>query len=261
VRWPHALTGAYAIWCLTGVCFAGPSWWLVTLIGGLFLAVSMFLAVAVPGLRAFAPVVTRGSRHGQTIAFTFDDGPDPRSTPAVLDILRRHQVAATFFMIGEKVDRYPELVRQVMAAGHTVACHGYRHDWRQALIPRLAHQNLVRGMEALRRASDRQPRFFRPPYGVMTPAMGLAIARTAMTPVGWSIRTWDTMPWARSPQHLQRLIRSLSPGAIVLLHDASEQPGAAIPGGLSQIEPLLFAAATAGLHAVSLDELLENGVK
>ena len=161
----------------------------------------------------------RARRAGRRVALTFDDGPDPQRTPAVLDLLARQGVRATFFVVGARAEAHPELVRRMATEGHVVGNHSYTHSWRFPL------RSLGRTMEELRRTGEvlhritgRQPRLFRPPFGVTNPTIARAVRRLGLDPVGWSIRSLDTM--GQSPERVAaRILRRLHPGAVILLHD------------------------------------------
>lgn len=151
---------------------------------------------------------------------TFDDGPHPEGTPAVLEALARRDVRATFFMVGEQVERHPAVAAAVAAAGHRIALHGYRHRNQMRVTPGRLARDLERGAEAIERATGVAPVLYRPPYGIFTPA-GLALARRA----GYRTLLWSR--WGRdwrartTPQEIAALAtRDLSAGDVILLHDA-----------------------------------------
>lgn len=159
----------------------------------------------------------------RVVALTFDDGVDPVQTPRVLDVLRRHGVQSAFFLIGERAERHPELVRRMVQEGHLVGNHSYRHG---GCFPLLG----VRKMEAELRRTDEvlsgitgQPvTLFRPPFGVTNPTVARAVKKFGYRTVGWSVRSLDTM--GRSSEWVvRRIARRLKPGAVILLHD--DRPG------------------------------------
>lgn len=166
----------------------------------------------------------RGGRTGRSVALTFDDGPDPLHTPRVLDVLARHGVRATFFLVGEKAAACPELVRRIVAEGHTVGNHSHTHD---SLFPLRRERRMVEELrtagEVVRSIVGRRPRLFRPPFGVTNPTIARAAGRLRLTVVGWSVRSLDTV--ARLPRErvLERIVRRLHPGAVILLHDRCPQ--------------------------------------
>jgi peptidoglycan/xylan/chitin deacetylase (PgdA/CDA1 family) len=154
------------------------------------------------------------------VALTFDDGPHDEGTPSILEILARSRARATFFVIGEQVERRPELLRRIVAEGHLVALHGYRHRLQLRLSAAEVRADIERGAEAIERVTGAVPSWHRPPYGIYSPA-GLAAVRAAgMRPLLWS--RWGK-DWRRltTPQRIAaRVLAGLGPGDVILLHDA-----------------------------------------
>lgn len=192
----------------------------------------------------------RARRAGRRVALTFDDGPDPQRTPAVLDLLARQGVRATFFVVGARAEAHPELVRRMVAEGHVVGNHSYTHSWRFPLrsLGRTVEE-LRRTGEVLHRITGRQPRLFRPPFGVTNPTIARAVRRLGLDPVGWSIRSLDTM--GQSPERVAaRILRRLHPGAVILLHDRCA-------GSERLVGLLVEGLRSRGLEPVTLPELFD----
>jgi len=154
------------------------------------------------------------------VALTFDDGPHPEGTPAVLEVLGAAGIKATFFVVGEQVERRPALVAEIAARGHLVALHGYRHRPQPALPGRVVEEDLARGCAAIEAATGARPGWHRPPYGLYSP-VGLGAARArGLKPLLWS--RWGK-DWRRltTPQRIAvRAGVNLRPGDVILLHDA-----------------------------------------
>src|SRR5215211_7525946 len=161
----------------------------------------------------------RGSVARRAVALTFDDGPHPEGTPAVLDHLAARGVTATFFLVGEQVERRPALASEIVAAGHAVALHGHTHRSHLRLRPREVAGDLERGAAALACVTGREARLHRPPYGHYS-ASSLRVVRDAgLEPVLWSRHGRD---WSRraTPESILERLRGVSTGEVVLLHDA-----------------------------------------
>jgi peptidoglycan/xylan/chitin deacetylase (PgdA/CDA1 family) len=168
------------------------------------------------------PLRLTGSRG---IALTFDDGPHPQGTPAVLSELERAGVRATFFLVGEQVERRPSLAAEIVAAGHEIAIHGYRHRLLLRRSPSALRDDFDRAAATIGAAAGIESRFYRPPYGVFSLA-GLELAA----------RRWDSLLWSRwgrdwearaTPASIAaRATRSLSGGEVVLLHDSDSYSSA-----------------------------------
>ena len=179
------------------------------------------LAGAWPALRAPLGVEDRTS-SGRGYALTFDDGPHAQGTPAVLEILERERVRATFFLVGEQVQRNPALAREIADAGHQIALHCHRHRNLLRLGPRQVHEDIERAEEIIVTHTGRSPELYRPPYGVLN-ASALRLARTR----GWRTLLWSH--WGRdwdaraTPASITaRVTAGAGAGAVLLLHDADD---------------------------------------
>jgi peptidoglycan-N-acetylglucosamine deacetylase len=171
------------------------------------------------------------------VALTFDDGPHPKGTPAILDILDGEQLKATFFLVGEQVERRPALAAEIAQRGHAIALHGYRHRPQPSLRDQAVQTDLARGTSVIEAATGRRPAWHRPPYGLYSPA-GLNEARQrGLRPILWS--RWGK-DWRRltTPERIAaRATSQLAPGDVILLHDADfysskgshERTAAALP--------------------------------
>lgn len=160
-----------------------------------------------------------------SVALTFDDGPDPRSTPQVLDELARLGVVATFFVVGHRAQAWPELVGRMLREGHAVGSHSHSHPeaWRTA-YPRVV-RDYRRGRQALDRVAGRRIRLFRPPNGYLDGQGVLAVMALRLRPWLWTIDPGDWRPGATSADILAG-VEALAAGDVVLLHDALDGPDA-----------------------------------
>ena len=177
------------------------------------------LAPHVP-LAASALGIARTLPGAAGVALTFDDGPHPEGTPAILDILDAEQIKATFFVVGEQVQKRPALAAEILRRGHVVALHCYRHRPQPALSAQAVEADLARGTAAIEDATAQTPHWHRPPYGLYSPAGLAAARRRELRPILWS--KWGK-DWRRltTPQRIAaRAGRRLGPGDVILLHDA-----------------------------------------
>lgn len=185
----------------------------------------------------------------RTVALTFDDGPHPRGTPAVLELLREHGATATFFVVGEQVRRTGGLLEEIRAAGHDLAIHGDRHRCQLRLPPPVVREDLARASAAV---GDHLP-LHRPPYGIYSPA-GLAAARAR----GWRPLLWSR--WGHDWRHdvtaediAAEVTDGLAAGDVLLLHDADDYSS---PGSYRRtaeaLPRVLEAIAAAGLTTVPI---------
>ncbi len=153
------------------------------------------------------------------VALTFDDGPDPLYTPKLLDLLRDKGVKATFFVIGNRADQYPEIVRRAWAEGHLVGNHTWSHNPLFCfLMPRRLRAEIERGTESIRRSCGSRPRFFRSPVGLRHILLAPYLEKAGLEYISWSIRTLDT--FTEDPTVLaRRILNKAASGDIILLHD------------------------------------------
>src|SRR3954470_19223042 len=153
-------------------------------------------------------------------ALTFDDGPDPDGTPAVLAALDAAGVRATFFVVGEQLMRHHGIARDAAARGHELALHGFEHAEHETLRPQAARDDLARALGAFEAATGRRPRFFRPPGGRFSEASYEACRHLGSEPVYWSSwgMDWEPIPGERVAD---LATRDLSDGDVVLLHDST----------------------------------------
>ena len=188
--------------------------------------------------RSFLPGLSGVGDPGH-VALTFDDGPQPESTPAFLDALDRLGWRATFFMLGSMVDRAPGLAAEVAAAGHEVAVHGYAHRSEMFRIYPAIAADLRRAVGTIAAATDREQRWFRPPYGTLSAGGVLAARRQRLRTVLWSTWGRDWRAEATPQTVVDDVARHLAPGATVLLHDSdcTSAPGA-WRSALGALEPL-----------------------
>lgn len=168
-----------------------------------------------------------GRSASNHIALTFDDGPDPRSTPSFIDLLAHHRTSATFFLIGERAARHPDVVAALVEAGHEVAVHGWTHRCAALTRPDVLEAEVIRTRELLDSLGGRSQhedgestvRWYRPPYGIATLSSSAAAQRAGLTSLLWTAwgRDWTR---AATPSTIVRTVqRTLRPGGTVLLHD------------------------------------------
>ncbi|MFI0228558.1 polysaccharide deacetylase family protein [Streptomyces sp. NPDC017086] len=177
-------------------------------------------ATWLPGVRPLLFPGFAGTGHPRHIALTFDDGPDPESTPRFLDALDALGVRATFFVLGEHAVRHPGVVRETVRRGHELGVHGWRHTrpWRPA--PARDAEEVARAVRVVHDLTGRRPRWYRPPYGILTAGRWRAARRARLRTVLWSAwgRDWTA---AATPASVRaRIAADLRGGGTVLLHDS-----------------------------------------
>ncbi len=225
-------------------------------IAALLLCHFVILIIGIANIRSqfFGKVHFQGRNLDRRIALTFDDGPDPGLTGDILAMLDRYAMRATFFVIGRKVERFPQIVKRAYGAGHTIACHDMRHQWGSNFRMTGA---LVRDIGACRQIVEevigKRPRLYRPPMGLMNPHVPVALARLNMECVGWSARLGDA--GNTKLEKLTPMAGLAGPGAVIMLHDCLPLPEYKFIF-LEQLEKLLVTIREKGLQPVGVDELL-----
>jgi peptidoglycan/xylan/chitin deacetylase (PgdA/CDA1 family)/ubiquinone/menaquinone biosynthesis C-methylase UbiE len=237
---------------------------------GLYLAIT-FVAPFFPRLGYFLPIITHGPREASRVALTFDDGPHPSTTPPLLDLLDRHQVKATFFVVGRQCEAHPELLRDIIDRGHDVGNHTGSHDVLFALRTRRRVRAEIRHCQRALAAQGVRTLAFRPPVSITNPRLWPVLQAEDLLCIHWSRRAGDRGN-RRVAGLARRLLPGLRAGDIVLLHDCPPPgpgPGsdkgdgdvdgdvdASVATWLAEVEALLKGLAERNLQAVSLSTLL-----
>jgi peptidoglycan/xylan/chitin deacetylase (PgdA/CDA1 family) len=208
--------------------------------------------VAKPQWSFFGPVVVDCGDPG-SVALTFDDGPDPALTPLVLDWLSRHGFRATFFLVGEKVLRHPDLARRIVAEGHLVASHSHDHSVVSNFRLTVAlTRDLAQVRAAFREVLGLDPALHRPPVGLTNPHLFRALAAHGMVCVAWNRAGGEAAN--RRIAGIRAIGDLARPGAIVLLHDVLPRPEHR-ELFLEQLELLARGIGRQGLGTTTLDRV------
>lgn len=199
----------------------------------------------------------RGDGRIDHVALTFDDGPDPISTPLFLDVLDELGLKATFFLLGTMVDANPHVAREVALRGHEIALHGHWHRNHASRSGRTVRYDMERGLDVVGSTTAVRPLFFRPPYGVFSRATLLACDALDLRPIRWGTWGRDWRRTATPTTVVNDLIKEFRPGVTTLLHDSdcTSYPGA-FRSTLHAIEPFAQLVDAQGL---TLGPLAEHG--
>lgn len=195
------------------------------------------------------PMYCSAKTTDKVIAITFDDGPVSEGTPQVLQILKDASVEAAFFCIGERIAGNEAIIRQMDASGHIIGNHSYTHA---ALFDLFPSKKMLAEMQQLDNELDKvigkKTKLFRPPYGVMNPNLKNAIIKGGYLPIGWSVRSYDTMS-TDADVLLQKVTLQMKPGAIFLFHDRCPVTVAMLPNFLGEVR-------AKGYRVVRVDKML-----
>mgnify|MGYP001619356442 CR=1 FL=1 len=184
------------------------------------------------------------------ISISFDDGPVPAVSLRVLDILQEYDVKAAFFCIGHKILNNESIVKRMDEEGHLIGNHSYSHSfWYDFYSSKKMSADMQRTEEIIFNAIGKKPKCFRPPYGVINPAVKKAAHRLNYNVMGWSIRSLDTAIKNES-RILDRVIKKIKPGAVILFHDTN-------PRILNVLRGLLSYTKSNGYKITRLDKLFE----
>jgi peptidoglycan/xylan/chitin deacetylase (PgdA/CDA1 family) len=159
----------------------------------------------------------------KNIILSFDDGPSPNTTPLVLDVLKEYKCQAIFFCIGNKIKGNESILQRMAAEGHIIANHSFSHSpWFDFYSSMKVHDEIKKTNEEIYRATSFRSKLFRPPYGVTNPMLANAIDRSGHSSVGWNKRSLDTVI-KNKQKVVERILKNIQPGDIVLLHDSLSQ--------------------------------------
>ena len=221
---------------------------------GILLSIFIFLGSTI-SVTATPKIVFRHTKCDgrKRIALTFDDGPHPRYTPQILDILKKYGVHATFFAIGMNADTYGDLIKREIEEGHEIGNHTYHHYHTKDIEANILIADILACSKALEGKTGITPRLFRPPEGVCTDEIKALCEDLGYTIVMWSI---DTRDWAHTPidKIISNIQKNACDGAIILMHDFTGK-NSPTPAVLRQIIPILQRS---GYEFVTVSELLAS---
>lgn len=205
-------------------------------------------------LKVSSREVDRGATQAKLVALTFDAGSSADPVPQILRTLAQREVHCTFFLTGQWIERYPEAARQIAEAGHELGNHSWSHPPFISLSEEQIREQLRRTEEIAQRVCGRGTKpLFRPPFGARDERVRSVVAEEGYLTIYWTIDSWDSVKKDITPQMIiDRVIRRIRPGAIVLMHCGSEATAQALP-------LLLDALEAQGYRVVTVGELLSAG--
>jgi len=222
---------------------------------GLWCALAPFL----PRIGFFVPVISRGCSGLKAVSLTFDDGPDPLTTPALLKLLDKRRVTATFFVSGCKVEKFPRLVEAIIGQGHSIGNHSYHHD---PLVffkgGRAVQHEIASTQQALMRFGI-VPRVYRPPVGIVGPGLRQPLHEAGLQIVNFSCRAFDRGN-KRIDGTAARILTHVQADDIILLHDIMPKGEAYSRLWLKEIDQLLSGLESKGLSVLPLQDLIAKPV-
>ncbi len=190
------------------------------------------------------------------VALTFDDVPDPRFTPQVLDALRKEDVKATFFVVGHRAKKYPNLLRKIHQEGHIIGNHSYSHPQFKNRSLKQFQNEILRTEKIIANVIGYRPKLIRPPYGEINEEQIKWAKTHGYTIVNWNV---DSLDWKglNAEKVKQNVLQALGPGSIVLQH-AGGGTGSDLSGTIQALPDIIRSLKTQGYHFVTLPELLHT---
>lgn len=197
----------------------------------------------------FIKIVCKADTGTKEIAISFDDGPAASYTKEILKVLKKENVKATFFCIGKHIAGNEEILKQVYTEGHLIGNHSYSHHfWFDIFSAKKMKTDLAQMDEEVQRVIGVKPKLFRPPYGVTNPNVKKAIINGGYTPVGWSVRSMDTVI-KEERKLIAKINKAIEPGAVFLFHDTSKTTLNVLPHFIQEVKKR-------GYQVSPLDKLL-----
>lgn len=206
--------------------------------------------------------VLKQNNYSDKIAFTFDDGPSPTYTPMLLDVLKSHHIKATFFVVGSKAEKYPEIISRIHEEGHLIGMHNYVHKANWLMTPWGTYSQLSKTASIIEKITGIRPYYYRPPWGLMTLLDLFLLKRYKI--VHWSVMAEDWRSKGGSEKIRSILLQKIKKGDVILLHDCGETWGANLDAPLNTINALktvLNEVSNRGLTCVRIDELGAKSAK
>jgi peptidoglycan/xylan/chitin deacetylase (PgdA/CDA1 family) len=225
--------------------------------------ISSFYAF-IPGIisRIFGYRVFRKGTGSQEFALTFDDGPDPRFTPQVLELLRQYDAKATFFVVGSHAELYPDLIRSIHAEGHLIGIHNYVHKTNWLMRPSTVRKQIQRTDDIIYSITGEHSTYYRPPWGIVN--LFDFSKRRHVQIVLWSAMFGDWREKQGAERLTEKMLSRLNPGEVMLLHDSGATLGADpdAPGlMLIALERTLEEAKRRGLRSIRVDQMIKTAEK
>lgn len=169
--------------------------------------------------KLFPQIFWKDTTAAEKVYLTFDDGPDPNFTPKILDILKKEDVFASFFVIGQKAQQYPELIHEICQIGHTIGIHSFEHERLFLKSRHFIHEQLSKSKFFIERIIPKSIKYFRPPYGIFSPRLVKICHHLDLTLIMWSMMSYDFDKTVTNHFVLKLIESKASSGDIIVFHD------------------------------------------
>jgi len=248
----NALTFLILLVLIVSSYYAKIPWWLFFLLGLTWFLITLCGSFFIRWNYHLTSLHSNKDISKNQIAITFDDGPHPEFTPKALDLLKQHNAKATFFCIGQEVEKHPDILKRMLSEGHVVGNHTYSHSKSfgffntEKVISELKQANQV-----FKELTGKDMQLYRPAFAVTNPMIERAVKQVKVHSIGWNVRSLDTTSRSKK-MILKRIVQKLAKGDVILLHDTSQK-------SIEVLEQLLLFLEEKNLESVTLEQLLEIG--
>ena len=222
---------------------------MILLVSTILILVCLYFTIGVFDIRKNVFVNSIHSIEKGNICLTFDDGPDPKMTPMILDILQKHKVKATFFLIGEAIHKNQDIAKRIHKEGHTIGCHTFKHKSTFPMYSSSKMQTeIVQTNNLINAITSMKVVLFRPPFGITNPNINKVLKSLKMTSIGWDVRSLDTIT-KDSEKLYNRVMKGIDKGgSIILFHDRCEST-------LDILEQVILHCKSIGLKFKTINEI------
>jgi len=224
--------------------------------------IACLMAPFFPRTGFFLPVIACGTSGKLAVAITFDDGPDPLTTPLLLRLLARYEMTATFFVVGEKAEKYPHLIKDILFSGHSIGNHTFTHDVMIMLKSEKKLSREIASTQTLLKQFGIIPLAFRPPAGIVNPRLGGILEKQNLFCVHYSCRGMDAGN-RRLKNLSKKILKKIRKDDILLLHDVRpprNSHSTQIPVWLKEIDRILAGLSEKGLCVLPLPDIIGKPV-
>lgn len=221
--------------------------------------VALYTVIPTLFVKVFSVGVYKKGKKPNAVSLTFDDGPNPRFTPQLLDLLKKHHIKATFFVVGVKAQQHPEIIKRINEEGHEIGVHNFKHTSNWLLNPVSYQRNLTKSIDVIKGITDKRPLYYRPPWGHFN--LFTLFFRQNLKVIMWSNISQDWKFHANETELYEKLNQVDRTGDFILLHDCGETFGAdreAPASMLRALERFIIEMKAEGVQFMTVTSLIEG---